>query len=123
MLFTDAELEKCTVKKGDLLVCEGGDIGRSAIWESDDEIRIQNHIHKMRPYIKLNIKFYYYVLYLYKHTERINGKGIGIQGLSSNQLHSLLFPLPPINEQNIIANKINGYFEYIDFLEKEKSNL
>ena len=63
------------------------------------------------------------VLYLYKHTERINGKGIGIQGLSSNQLHSLLFPLPPINEQNIIANKINGYFEYIDFLEKEKSNL
>ena len=81
------------------------------------------HIHKMRPYIKLNIKFYYYVLYLYKHTERINGKGIGIQGLSSNQLHSLLFPLPPINEQNIIANKINGYFEYIDFLEKEKSNL
>ena len=123
MLFTDAELEKCTVKKGDLLVCEGGDIGRSAIWENDDEIRIQNHIHKMRPYIKLNIKFYYYVLYLYKHTERINGKGIGIQGLSSNQLHSLLFPLPPINEQNIIANKINGYFEYIDFLEKEKSNL
>lgn len=37
MLFTDAELEKCTVKKGDLLVCEGGDIGRSAIWENDDE--------------------------------------------------------------------------------------
>ena len=39
MLFTDAELEKCTVKKGDLLVCEGGDIGRSAIWENDDESR------------------------------------------------------------------------------------
>ena len=123
MLFTDAELEKCTVKKGDFLVCKGGDIGRSAIWENDDEIRIQNHIHKMRPYIKLNIKFYYYVLYLYKHTERINGKGIGIQGLSSNQLHSLLFPFPPINEQNIVTNKINSYFEFIDYLEKEKSNL
>ena len=39
MLFTDAELEKCTVKKGDLLVCEGGDIGRPAIWENDDESR------------------------------------------------------------------------------------
>ena len=72
----------------------------------------------MRPYIKLNVKFYYYVLYSNKHTERINGKG-----LSSNQLHSLLFPFPPINEQNIVTNKINSYFEFIDYLEKEKSNL
>ena len=77
----------------------------------------------MRPYIKLNVKFYYYVLYSNKHNERINGKGIGIQGLSSNQLHSLLFPFPPINEQNIVTNKINSYFEFIDYLEKEKSNL
>ena len=77
----------------------------------------------MRPYIKLNVKFYYYVLYSNKHTERINGKGIGIHGLSSNQLHSLLFPFPPINEQNIVTNKINSYFEFIDYLEKEKSNL
>ena len=46
MPFTDAEIEKCTVKKGDLLVCEGGDVGRSAIWHFDNEIRIQNHIHR-----------------------------------------------------------------------------
>ena len=32
MPFTDAELERCTAKKGDLLVCEGGDCGRSAVW-------------------------------------------------------------------------------------------
>lgn len=35
MPFKDNELEKCTVEKGDLLVCEGGDIGRSAIWNFD----------------------------------------------------------------------------------------
>lgn len=40
MPFTDSEIEKCTVTKGDLLVCEGGDIGRAAIWNFDDEIRI-----------------------------------------------------------------------------------
>ena len=50
MPFTDDELDKCTVKKGDLLVCEGGDIGRSAIWNYDYDIRIQNHIHRLRAY-------------------------------------------------------------------------
>ena len=43
MPFTESEVEKCTVKKGDLLVCEGGDIGRSAIWSFDEEIRIQKN--------------------------------------------------------------------------------
>lgn len=41
MVFTDSEVVKCTVKKGDLLVCEGGDIGRSAIWCFDYPMRIQ----------------------------------------------------------------------------------
>ena len=50
MPFTDSEIEKCTVKKGDLLVCEGGDIGRAAIWQFENEIRIQNHLHRLRPY-------------------------------------------------------------------------
>lgn len=45
MPFTDSEVDKCTVQQGDLLVCEGGDIGRAAIWESATPMRIQNHIH------------------------------------------------------------------------------
>ena len=49
MPFTDSETEKYTVKKGDLLVCEGGDIGRAAIWQFENEIRIQNNLHRLRP--------------------------------------------------------------------------
>ena len=64
MLFADSEIDKCTVKKGDLLVCEGGDIGRSAIWMFEENIRIQNHIHRLRPYISLSGRFYYYVMYM-----------------------------------------------------------
>ena len=90
MFFTSEELEKCTVTKGDLLVCEGGDIGRAAIWNYDYEIRIQNHIHKLRPYVPVCTKYFYYVFYLYKHTGLIGGKGIGIQGLSSSELHKLI---------------------------------
>lgn len=50
MPFTDNELNKCTAIKGDLLVCEGGDFGRAAIWNYDYDIKIQNHIHKLRAY-------------------------------------------------------------------------
>ena len=107
MFFTDPELEKCTVHKGDLLVCEGGDIGRSAIWQYDEEICIQNHIHRLRAYYPINTEFYYLVFYHYKNIGNIGGKGIGIQGLSSGALHRLIVPLPPIEEQYRITHKYN----------------
>ena len=106
MLFTENEVEKCTVKNGDLLVCEGGDIGRTAIWTYEFPMRIQNHIHRLRPYINIHVKFYYFVLYLYKKSGFLAGKGIGIQGLSSKALHNILVPLPPLSEQHRIVEKI-----------------
>jgi type I restriction enzyme S subunit len=113
MYFTEDEMEKCSIFPGDLLVCEGGDIGRAAIWSYDIPMCIQNHIHRLRPFVKLEVRFYYYVLYLYKHTGLIGGTGIGIQGLSSNVLHNLLVPLPPIKEQQRIVSKIQIAFESI----------
>ncbi len=110
MYFTDTEIEKCTVSKGDLLVCEGGDIGRSAIWSFDYNICIQNHIHRLRAYDnQINNRFYMYVLYVYKHCGLIGGKGIGIQGLSSNAIDRLLIPIPPINEQKRIVENLAKY--------------
>ena len=106
MYFTENEIEKCQVSKGDLLVCEGGDIGRAAIWLKDYKICIQNHIHRLRSYVPLCTRFYYYVFFLYKYAGWIGGKGIGIQGLSSNALHSLLVPVPPIAEQERIVKRL-----------------
>ena len=106
MYFSENEIEKCTATKGDLLVCEGGDIGRAAIWMFDEDIRIQNHIHKLRSYTEVCTEFFYSLFYLYKHAGWIGGKGIGIQGLSANALHALLFPLPPLSEQKRIVSKI-----------------
>ena len=123
MFFTDTELEKCTVQKGDLLVCEGGDIGRAAIWQSDDNIRIQNHIHRLRAYSTVCTEFFYYLFYLYKHAGWIGGKGIGIQGLSSKAIHILVFPLPPFAEQKRIVAKIEELLPYIDRYEQAWSKL
>ena len=114
MYFTESEIEKCTVSKGDLLVCEGGDIGRSAIWNYDYDIRIQNHIHRLRAYMDVCTEYFYYLFYFFKNVGLIGGKGIGIQGLSANTLHNLLFPLPPVNEQKRIVEQIKIIKPYTD---------
>jgi type I restriction enzyme S subunit len=49
MDFSDEEVNRLELKKGDLLVCEGGDIGRTAMWEGQLSICMyQNHIHRLR---------------------------------------------------------------------------
>lgn len=100
--------------KGDLLVCEGGDIGRSCIWNYDFPIMLQNHIHKLRPYIPLCTKFFYYIFNLYNLAGLIGGKGIGIQGFSSKALHNTLVPLPPLKEQYRIITQIENYLSNCD---------
>ena len=114
MPFKENELDKCTVTKGDLLVCEGGDIGRSAIWNYDYDICIQNHIHRLRPKIDLCVPFYYYTLAYLKENNLIGGKGIGLLGLSSNALHKIEIPLPPFVEQQRIVQKIKDLFSVLD---------
>jgi len=113
MFFKESEIEKCTIKKGDLLICEGGDIGRSAIWDFDYEMRIQNHIHKLRGYGGINHKYYYYMMWNYKNRGIIDGRGIGLQGFSSKRVHSLVAPLPPIDEQNRIVERIDSILEQL----------
>lgn len=123
MLFTEEELWRCTAKKGDLLICEGGDIGRAAIWNYDYDIRIQNHIHRLRGYKGINHRFYYFVFLLYKLSNRIGGKGVAIQGLSSGDLHKLEVPLPPEYEQIRLVKTIEKWFKFVDLLEQEQENL
>lgn len=113
MPFEENEIERCMAVKGDLLVCEGGDIGRSCIWNYDFPIMLQNHIHKLRPYIPVCTKFFYYIFNLYNLTGLIGGKGIGIQGFSSKALHNTLIPLPPLKEQYRIVAQIEKLFEHL----------
>ena len=116
MPFTEAEKEKCRATKGDLLVCEGGDIGRAAIWPYDFDIMIQNHIHRLRPKEDISVRFFYYVFLLYKQTGLIGGKGIAILGLSSRELDRMVVPVPPVLEQHRIVCIIEKLFAQMDSL-------
>ena len=97
--FEDSELERYSVKKGDLLICEGGDIGRAAIWNYDRVIQYQNALHRVR--LKDSVLSRFLLLYL-KHLKDSGeldsryGKGVTIKHLVKSSLLSIPIPIPPL---------------------------
>lgn len=53
------EFEKYSVKQGDLLICEGGDVGKAAIWSYDKEMYYQNALHRVRFFQGIQASFSY----------------------------------------------------------------
>lgn len=120
MPFEDQELEKCEAKRGDLLVCEGGDAGRAAVWEKSNGICFQNHIHRVRPFGSINPYFLLRFLEKLSFSGEINKfrKGMGITNLSGQALSRIPLPIPPIEEQKVIVAKLEELFIWCDNLEK-----
>ena len=116
MNFTEEEIKTCSATKGDLLVCEGGaGYGRSAIWNKDYDICLQNHIHRLRPCINGICEYVYHFIYLLKESNSLISVGTAMPGLSANRLKGLLLPFPPLSEQKRIVAKL---VELIPLVEK-----
>lgn len=120
MLIREDELDKCSARKGDLLICEGGEAGRAAVWELPEEICFQNHVHRARLYKDVNPYFAYRFFEKINASGEINNyrKGVGISNMSSKALASIAFPLPPNSEQHRIIAKIDELMARCDELEK-----
>ena len=107
MNFTDEEIKTCSATKGDLLVCEGGaGYGRSAIWNEDYDICLQNHVHRLRPCVSGICEYVYHFIYLLKESNNLVSVGTAMPGLSANRLKGLLLPFPPLSEQRRIVAKL-----------------
>jgi type I restriction enzyme S subunit len=121
MKFEEKELEEYSIKKGDLLICEGGYPGRAAIWESDDEtFKFQKALHRVRFYENIPAKFYLYYLDLLCSSGKIKDyfTGSGIQHLTGKSLKEMPIPLPPLHEQEQIVAKLEELMAFCDGLEQ-----
>lgn len=124
MQIMDEELDKCTAKKGDLLICEGGEAGRSAVWNENYDICFQNHVHRVRLFGYIN------PFYIYRCFERLDltgeiknyRKGVGISNLSGKSLSSIIVPLPPLSEQHRIVAKVDELMALCDQLEQQRTS-
>jgi len=132
MHFTNEEEARFKLEKYDLLVCEGGAVGRTAIWLDNLEgIYYQNHLHRLR--LKENkilpMFFMYWMMYCIQYTDYYSGveNKSTIPNLSQSRLNQLVFPIPKKNEQfniaellTIIKANIDKRFQIINTLQKLK---
>lgn len=122
-LFEDSEINKYSVKKGDLLVCEGGDIGRAAIWNEDYSMLYQNALHRMRFNKNIIAEYVLYFLWRLKRRgvlDKRYAKGVTIKHLVKSSLLSINIPVPPLQTQQLIVEEFDCL---ISIIEKQKKQL
>ena len=119
------ELPKYLLRPGDLLICEGGDVGRSAVWESTQEMYYQNALHRVRFYGEINPHFFQLLLECYKGNQILDAysKGMTIKHLVQTALNTIVFPLPPLSEQTRIVDAVNRLLPYLHSYDRAEQKL
>ena len=108
MSIPEHELPDKLLSRGDLLVCEGGEIGRAAIWNGEVEtMSFQNHLHRLRPVVE-EIEPRFYVYFLQSAFTQLGifegtGNKTTIPNLSRSRLAALRVPQPMLDEQQAIV--------------------
>lgn len=117
------------LSRGDLLVCEGGEIGRAAVWESSKQgYTYQNHLHRLRPLIAKSIEPKFTATWLeigFCHRRVYEGAGnkTTIPNLSRARLAELLMPVPVIDEQREIVAILDAIDRKIELHRKKHAVL
>jgi type I restriction enzyme S subunit len=127
MDFAPSERERYLLRPGDLLVCEGGEVGRTAIWHGEiEECFYQKAIHRVRPRLEDEApRFFFYLM------RTLAKQGVFIAGGNSNtidhltavQLRHYRLPFAPPQEQRAIVAFLDRETARIDALVAKKERL
>lgn len=119
MPIEENEVGKYSLRKGDLVICEGGEPGRCAVWESDDVIFYQKALHRVRFTDSSNPKFYMYYLWYAAQTGQLKSlfTGTGIKHLTGQSLVKVLVPTAERITQDSIVNEIETHLSLCDSIE------
>ena len=122
MRIGDEEFPNVSVQFGDLVVCEGGEPGRCAVWDHKNEsIAIQKALHRIRPSRGVSSHYLSFVLAAGTYNGRLKKAftGTGINHLTGESLASYPVPLPPSSEQEAIVATVNNQLSVIEQLETD----
>ena len=117
MRFEQHELDRYGLKYGDIVMCEGGEPGRCAIWkEQCSSMMIQKALHRIRPHDCLRPEFLYYFFLHKGRTGHLASlfTGSTIKHLPREKLALVEVPLPPRSAQDQIASVLSAYDDLIE---------
>lgn len=120
MKIADDEIEKYSIYKGDLVICEGGEPGRCAVWEKEYTIFYQKALHRVRFTDSSNPKFYMYYLWFSAQTGQLARyfTGTGIKHLTGQSLNKVAVPKTIRSIQDEIVLEIESRLSVCDSIEK-----
>jgi type I restriction enzyme S subunit len=117
MRFEPKEMERYGLRFGDIVMCEGGEPGRCAIWKNQiPGMMIQKALHRIRPKDILDYRFLFYSLLNIGQQKRFDQHftGATIKHLTGEELEKVEIDIPPFPAQQRIAGILSAYDELIE---------
>jgi type I restriction enzyme S subunit len=122
-----SEYDRYTLQRGDLLICEGGEVGRAAIWSDQLEVcGFQKALHRLRPLNpgRDDPRFAYYAFRTAAAREAFSDGHVStIAHLTGDKLRALRFPFPPLKEQRVIVGHLDAALDMFCRVEESVKGL